>query len=496
MKNEKEILGKIFFILSFLVLCYMIISPLSKTIIHVDEFWTLGIIKLPLAESIPLMIVDVHPPLYYLILKAIVKSISLIGIPFNEIFLLKLISILPLGLILIIFGTKVKKEYNWLTVGLFTFILSTLNMFFVQFLTIRMYNWGLFFLLMSFIYFKEILYTSNKRSWILFTIFSILVAYTHYFILITTILMYMILFIHILRNKYSHLNWKSELKKWIASVVSAIILYSPWLFVFISQFNKRQHISESTFPSFVEIINYFTYFTGTETAISLETLFIKIFTIVLLAVLIFIFIKEYKKEKSIENVYIGIGVLLFFLTIIVGVILTSVAFNIFTIRYLVPVASIFWFSVCILIGKLKDNKLLIISLILIIFLCISGVSQTVDSYSDMCNEGSNIIELFENINNNNTVIVYTQQFHYVNFHHFLNETKEYKTKFPMPYSPKNIKAIRNMSKISNEDLNKDIYVIKAINFKLNNDFDNVTVDNVTYDKYGNFYNIWLIHLKN
>lgn len=496
MNNKKEILGKLFFGLSILMLCYMLISPLAKTIIHVDEFWTIGLINLPLAESIPLMISDVHPPIYYLILKAIVKSLSILGVQYNEIFLLKLISILPFVLILIIFATKVRRQYNWLTVGLFTLILSTLNMFFVQFLTIRMYSWGLFFLLMSFIYFREILYTSNKRSWILFTLFSVLVAYTHYFILITTFILYMILLIHILRDKYSQLNVKSELKKWIASVVAAIILYSPWLFIFLSQLSKRQHISESTFPSFMDIVNYFTYFTGTESAISFETIFIKIFAAVLLIAIIILFVREYKKERSIENSYIGIGLMLFFLTLITGVISTSLAFNIFTIKYLVPVASVFWFSVSILIGKLEDNRLFVISLILMVCLCISGVCQTVESSEFMCDEGANVMEIFEDLNNNNTVIVYTQEFHYVNFHHFLNETKEYKSKFPMPYTPKNIKTIRNMSKVSSEDLNKDVYVIKAIDYKLKNDFDNVTADNVTYEKYGNFYNIWFMHLKN
>ena len=137
MNNKKEILGKLFFGLSILMLCYMLISPLAKTIIHVDEFWTIGLINLPLAESIPLMISDVHPPIYYLILKAIVKSLSILGVQYNEIFLLKLISILPFVLILIIFATKVRRQYNWLTVGLFTLILSTLNMFFVQFFIIK-----------------------------------------------------------------------------------------------------------------------------------------------------------------------------------------------------------------------------------------------------------------------------------------------------------------------------------------------------------------------
>ena len=70
MKHEtKNIIGKSLFIISIFLFLLMILSPLAKTIIHIDEFWTIGVINLPLAESIPLMISDVHPPLYYLVLK-------------------------------------------------------------------------------------------------------------------------------------------------------------------------------------------------------------------------------------------------------------------------------------------------------------------------------------------------------------------------------------------------------------------------------------------
>lgn len=490
--ETKDIIGKSLFILSILLFLFMIFSPLAKTIIHIDEFWTIGVIHLPLSESMPVIAYDVHPPLYYLVLKVIFKALSFFGIQYNNIFVYKLFSILPLGLILIIFGLKIQKEYGWLTAGLFTFILVSVNMFVIQFLTVRMYNWGLFFLLMSFIYFKGILLYSDKKSWILFTICSIIVSYTHYFIFISTVLLYAILLAFILINKDSNFELKSQLKKWFLSVISMVIVFIPWAFTLLGQINNRQHFSEAVYPTMKEFINYLTFYTGIESEFSLETLFFKILAFAILILIAYIFIKEYRKDRSIENFYVGTGLILFYLSIIVGVIIVAFAFNIFSLRYLVSAGAIFWFSVCILIGKIKDDRLLIISLIAIFIICIAGFAETSNSMNELYTSGSDTLELFDSLNNNDTVIVYTQEFHYINFHHYLNETKEYKSEFYMPYPPKDITTIKNISEIPEKS---NIYIIKAINFKTDDYFDNVIVDNITFEKYGNYNNIWVIHVK-
>lgn len=495
MENRNaDILGKFLFILSIFLLAYMIISPLARTIVHVDELWTIGVISLPLSEGIPLMVSDVHPPLYYLVFKAVFKALSIFGIQYNDIFVLKLFSILPYALILVIFATKIKDEYNWLTVGLFTFILASLNMFFIQFLTIRMYNWALLFLLMSFIYLKGILLNSDKKSWVLFTLFSALVAYTQYFILISTVLLYLILLCFILKKGNPDFELRSELKKWCMSVISVIVLYLPWLFIFLGQLNHRQHVMESSFPVFTEIINYFTYFTGISSGLSLKTLPFKVFAFLVLMLILYIFFKEYRKERSIENIYIGSGILLFFLSIVFGLIIVSLAFNMFTIRYLVPVASIFWFSVCILIGKIENKRLLAVSLIAILIICFMGISETVDSTGKIYDEGQGLMDILDSLNNNDSVIVYTQEFYYINYHSYLNETTEYKTNFPMPYSPK-IDTIKDIDEIKGKYPDKEMYIIKADNYSSKYTLDDVVIDNVTYDEYGKFNKIRFIHMK-
>ena len=184
MKIDKDFFGKIFFILSILLLIYMLISPLFNNIIHVDEYWTNFLVKLPLMNGLDLTIWDVHPPLYYLILKFVLKTLTVLGIDFDVIIASKIVSIIPFILILILSFTKIKREYGWLTAGLFALCMASVSEFFVLYLTIRMYSWAILFLLLSFIVFKDILDESKLRSWILLSIFTALGAYTHYFDLV------------------------------------------------------------------------------------------------------------------------------------------------------------------------------------------------------------------------------------------------------------------------------------------------------------------------
>ena len=69
--KNKDIIGKFFFTLSFIILIYMLVTPLDHLILHVDEYFTLTLINFDVSEMIRLTAADVHPPLYYLILESL-----------------------------------------------------------------------------------------------------------------------------------------------------------------------------------------------------------------------------------------------------------------------------------------------------------------------------------------------------------------------------------------------------------------------------------------
>lgn len=189
------------------------------------------------------------------LLKLFYESISILGLSQNIIFISKIFSIIPYGLLLIISLTKIRQNYSIFVSGLLSFTLIAMSGFYIQYLTIRMYSWCLLFLIIEYLLFKNVLENSDKKSWVNFTIFAILGAYTHYFLLISSILLYLILFVHIYKNK--NLNLQNVIYSLIAFVVSFI----PWIFVLIPQIiqAKEDVNSVATSIDFIQVINYFSY---------------------------------------------------------------------------------------------------------------------------------------------------------------------------------------------------------------------------------------------
>ncbi len=67
--NNKKSLGLLFSSLSLILFLFVIAYALLKPGIGYDDYYTLGIIRLSLMDMISATAVNVHPLLYYIILK-------------------------------------------------------------------------------------------------------------------------------------------------------------------------------------------------------------------------------------------------------------------------------------------------------------------------------------------------------------------------------------------------------------------------------------------
>jgi hypothetical protein len=74
-----------------------------------------------------------------------------------------------------------RKEFNPLFAGIFSFSITSLPNFMYLGTTIRMYTWGFFFLTLGFFYAYKIISKPKKRYYIFLTLLSIMSLYTHYF---------------------------------------------------------------------------------------------------------------------------------------------------------------------------------------------------------------------------------------------------------------------------------------------------------------------------
>lgn len=444
MYEKRDWLGILFFGAAILILLYMFISPLTNTIINIDEYWTYSLVNLPFMEGMTVAIHDVHPPLYYWILYLFT--------PFGlgNLYLLKVVSIIPYILIMVVSATKIREDYGWLTAGLFVFCLGVMTDFFVEFLTIRMYSWGLFFLLMVFIYYKEVITRWDKKSWVLLTLFTLLSVSTQYFLALTCGLVYLLILAEILTEH------KDKIRQFAKSVLALIVLYAPWGIVFIHQIQTHANDAKEGFE-LVNVIHYFTAFAIKSQNFRLDMVIFKIIAIIFL---IFILVLIYKKKDK----FSAAGVFLMYATLAIGILSLMSSFtNSMRVRYLVPVFGIFWLSAAIVIGKIKDYKVLAIALVLVLLLAGASLAITNEDINSRLTFNEKKASFLDGINNNDSVIVYNTDYGYKVLHNDLNNTSKQYTLSDSYFYSGDVEVCKDFDKILKENPDKNIYLV---NWKL------------------------------
>ena len=392
-KEYKDIIGTIFLALSIVMLGYMLVSPFNQMIIHIDEYFTLSVLHFPITDLAGVITHDVHPPLHYLLLKVITDILTMFGLQFDKIFVYKIMSAVPYAIILIISATKIKREYGYLTAGLFAFSLAVMSEFLVYYSIMRMYSWAMMFVVLAFIFLKDVLDKNDTKSWALLTIFSVLAAYTHYFSAIPIVCIYVCLFVYIFMND------KEKLKLWAISVVAGIALFAPWLISFMSQVafvGEGYWIPALTIKN---IIGFFGYFVTSS-----RNLYTCIFSIVILAAFL---VYSYKKSGDMDRkdrFYILCGIIAYFGTIIIGS-TVSIVRPILMDRYLLPAAAVLWFTISFIIGKIEAKREFMISFALVLLLLLAGLSQFGSDHDFWANTNANKEAFFDQISQDNDSIV-------------------------------------------------------------------------------------------
>ena len=474
--ESKDILGTIFLALSIIMLGYMLISPFTQMIIHIDEYFTLTVLNFPLSDLIFVTSHDVHPPAHYLILKVVTKILTLFGIEFNRIFVYKLISIIPYAIILILSATKIKKEYGYLTAGVFAFSMGVMSEFFVHYLIIRMYSWAILFVILAFIYLKDVLDKNDTKSWALLTIFSVLAAYTHYFAAIPIVCVYMALFV------YLFINDKQKLKYWVISAICGMILFSPWILSLISQFSSVSEgfwIPEITLERMIGFLGFF---------VDSKNIEVSLLSIAILIVLIIISLKSNDIKRT-DKFYILCGIIAYIGTITIGSIISIISEPILVDRYLLPSAAILWFTISFIGGKINNRNEFIITFALILILLLAGTAHMISDNEYWAENNINKEAYFNQITQDNNSIVINTAYSYRMFYlGFSNSTDMYILNHPYELYGFNLSDLHDtfdFKEISKEEIpklikdneDKNIYIIS----KKSNTPENITIKTLIED---------------
>jgi len=192
-----------------------------------DEVWSVMTAKLDYSAFIGNMIGDVHPPLFYFPLYAI---IHLFGV--NDV-LIKLMTVIPWFIALLAGIFFVKKNFGRGAMYFYVLALSCLPVFMNYALETRMYSLALCLCIYSGIALNRLLKNPSHGNFLLFSILALLAAYTHYYALITVAFLYLGALIFFLARKNAR-----AAKRWIGYGALMVLGYSPWIPVFFGQIKK------------------------------------------------------------------------------------------------------------------------------------------------------------------------------------------------------------------------------------------------------------------
>ena len=327
----------IFASFAFGILCF------GKTI-WLDEAITGTFIRLPFWQMIRTTAGDVHPPLYYIIVKS---AILLFG---DHIWVVKLFSYIPFMMTLILVACKVSKMFGNTVAFILSVLLCITPCIICKHAEMRMYPWALFFVLTFAVYLYSAVNENRKIEWVIAVFVGICAAYTHYYALIGIAIFYILFFMLTIK--------KHEIRrKLYVSVLTSSILYAPWLWVLLQQtktISETGWWNEANLSLYNIIVGYVAWPFSEKTGIA-QYLFL---IILILCIVYSIRIIEDKEKKFI---YCCIGT--YIIVILSGVLITILFTPVFIARFLYPCVGILLLGISIILAK-GDKKLLFFIMLL------------------------------------------------------------------------------------------------------------------------------------
>ena len=364
-ENKIKILHVLVIVISTIILGLTIFNEN----IWFDEAYSLGLINQNMLDVITIAIHDVHPILYYIILKifALIFGTSTV--------VARAVSLIPV-IVLLIFGfTHIRKEFGEKTGLLFSFFIGFLPIM-VQYSTqIRMYTYSILFITITAFYAYKIFKYGNKKYWVIFAIFSVLSAYTHYFALFVTGIINIVLFICLLRHK------KEYIKKFILVGFIQVLAYIPGLIIFINQTSRvmRGFWINYKYPDviFETIGFYFTNF--------IEPIIIPLIFSILLFVYIIIKLIMLYKSKDKNSMLAILALLIFVIVVTVALLISYFSVKIYLPRYTLPMLGLIAFAISYVLAKEKN----IIPTIIIVICTLALFSYNTYLYFNYCYDEEN-----------------------------------------------------------------------------------------------------------
>ena len=364
-------IGLVFFLAAFICLARSVALSFSIDIWY-DELFTMEFVKRPVSEMLGLAARDVHPPLYYMIVRLFVVLFEGLGIlgdgagklPIEA--LAKLVSVLPFFVIMVYAGTVIRKRFGMLAAGIFSFAVMAMPELPEYTTEIRMYSWALLFvtgmMIHGFLLFESFR-AGNQKGWdivngLALWLYSSASAYTHYYGALSAGIIFGMLFVTMLvffiRAMKSGGKESVSFKAFGMLIICmnlTAIAYVPWLSVFLSQASAvkaNYWIQPVGLRSLGSAAKYLFrgYFSNEKIAVVLAVVFF--------ALIAALFIKNligYVKERQDSDLFVILSFLVLPLLVAGGLLASVLLRPVFVNRYMLPAYGCFWLSVSIMASR-------------------------------------------------------------------------------------------------------------------------------------------------
>lgn len=269
----RDIAGFFLLGLSLLMLGRSLMLCFSNDIWY-DELFTVGMVEHSYGELVRFTAADVHPPLYYCIVKLFVDLCKLIKPGIGTVIPAKIVSVLPYFILLTYAVTLMRKRFGLFVGGLFLFCVTAMPQLPAYTVEVRMYGWALLFVTAAFLHAGELIkcYVNQKAAsshadrlnenyvnlkatpeetgpgepavaeaearrqkqgrrlhGAALTLYGLAAAYTQYFACVAVVMVYLwVLFVYWRRDR-------RRIREWFLYVAVSVIGYVPWLFALAGQ---------------------------------------------------------------------------------------------------------------------------------------------------------------------------------------------------------------------------------------------------------------------
>lgn len=299
--------------------------------IWIDEAFSLALTGHSWSDMLAIAATDVHPPLYYLILKSLTEALHFLLPQLSVICIGKLISVLPYVVLLATAATKVRRTWGNYVGGLWALSLFAAPSLITQGVEIRMYGWAMLFVTLAYLFAYDIITKNSKRDWCFFTIAGLASAYTHYYACLAVTPVYLLLLYT------SYRQGGKTLLRWFAAGAVTVIGYLPWLFIFLSQ---ARTVSGDYWIHLPLVKDYY------EFAANLFQNGLTAGFVCLIILLLFCALYRHKENRP-RTLYLLTGILCAAFTIGVGLAASYLIRPVFVFRYMYPGLACLWLALII-----------------------------------------------------------------------------------------------------------------------------------------------------